>query len=410
MSRFREVLREKNFLCFWLGQVVSQFGDRLNQMALIALVYDRMGGSAFGLAKVMSFTIIPSFLISPIAGAYVDRWDRKRTMIITDIVRAVLVLLIPLFFANMKSFIPVYVTVFLIFSSSCFFLPCKFSIIPDLVSKEKLMIANSLTNTTMMLAAVLGVGIGGALIESVGAEGGFYIDAMTYLVSAFLLCGVVVSMKKTNWPKPDDSREKKSVFSDIKEGMLYVAKHPYMRFVFTSIFLLMLAAGALYIIAIVFIQSVFHSITKDIGFLSVFIGAGFFIGALLCGRFGNKIAKSRIIFISLIMSGISIGLFAIALKIYPAHLLAAVLAVFIGISVGPIFISSNTLVHEVIKAEMRGRIFSSLGIVMNLGFIIGMFLASKLSEFLNPMGVILGISALLLLYGSIGLTTFKIKR
>ena len=380
-------------------------------MALIALVYHRLGGSAFGLAKVMSFTIIPSFILSPIAGAYVDRWDRKKTMIVTDMVRAILVLLIPLFFANLKSFVPVYITVFFIFSSSCFFLPCKFSIIPDLVSKEKLMIANSLTNTTMMLAAVLGVGIGGALIEKVGPKGGFYIDAVTYLVSALLLCGMVVSMKTQGEPeKKNQGQDKRSVFADIKEGMIYVWKHPYMRFVFSTIFLLMLAAGSLYIVAIVFIQKVFHSVTKDIGFLSVFMGAGFFIGALLCGRFGNKISKSRIIFISLIASGVSIGLFAVGLKSYPSHLLAGILAVFIGISVGPIFISSNTLVHEVIKPEMRGRIFSSLGIVMNLGFIISMFMASKLSEFLNPMGVIMGVSVLLLFYGIIGLTTSRIKR
>ena len=126
MNKFSYILKDKNFSFFWLGQIVSQFGDRLNQMALIALIYSRTGGSAVGLAKVMSFTIIPSFLISPFAGALVDRWNHKYTMIITDIIRAGLVILIPLFFLKGSSLVPLYITVFLIFSTSCFFLPSKF--------------------------------------------------------------------------------------------------------------------------------------------------------------------------------------------------------------------------------------------------------------------------------------------
>ncbi|MFH2138442.1 MAG: MFS transporter [Candidatus Omnitrophota bacterium] len=414
MSKFSEVLKEKNFLCFWLGQVISQFGDRLNQMALIALVFQRMGGSALGLAKIMSFTIIPSFLISPIAGAYVDRWNHKYTMIVTDLIRAFLVLCIPVFFTKSDSLVPVYMVVFMVFSASCFFLPSKFSIIPELVSKENLLIANSLTNTTMMLAAVFGVGLGGALIEKVGAKGGFYIDFATYLVSAVLLSAVIIKNRnpeKKPLPQEDIAQLiKQSVFTDIKEGIKYVFAHPYLRFVFQTIFVLMAGAGALYIMAIVFIQNIFASVTKDLGVLSVFVGAGFFIGALICGRFGNKVHKVKIIFFGLIFSGIFIASFALLLHFYPWLPLAAGIAVLIGVSVGPIFISSNTLIHEVIKSEMRGRIFSSLGIVMNLGFLMFMFIASKLSEVFNPMWVILGVSFCFILYGLLGLVKFKIKR
>ncbi len=413
MDGFRSILKNKNFLFFLLGQIISQFGDRLNQMALIGLVYSRIGGSAFGLAKVMSFTIIPSFLISPIAGAYVDRWNRKYTMIITDIIRAILVLLIPLCFVKFDSFIPVYIIVFFVFSTSCFFLPSKFSIIPELVPKEKLLMANSLTNTTMMIAAVLGVGLGGPLIEKVGAKIGFRIDSATYIFSAVLLC--FISIKSSNIKKEPAHKNiseiyNKSIFFDIKEGIKYVFAHPDVRFVFSTVFMLMSAAGAIYIVTIVFIQQVFGSVTRDLGFLSVFLGLGFFLGALLCGRFGNKVGKVRIIFLCLILSGVFIGCFVVFLKLYSSLIVAAVIASFIGLTVGPIFISGNTLIHEVIKAEMRGRIFSSLGIVMNLGFLVFMFMASKLSELFNPMWIILAISLCFIVNGLYGLLTFKIKR
>jgi MFS family permease len=410
MSRFRKILTDKNFFWFWLGQIISQFGDRLNQMALIALVFERTGGSAFGLAKLMSVTIIPSFILSPFAGAYVDRWNHKHTMIITDIIRAVLVLCIPLFLFKIDSFVPIYITVFLVFSTSCFFLPSKFSLIPEIVDKEHLMIANSLTNTTMMIAVVLGVGLGGPLIEKIGAKSGFFIDSATYFLSALCLFFIKIKIfvsKDNKKETPDLAKTSRSIFLEIKEGFKYVVSHPYVRFVFFTIFMLMCAAGALYVVGIVFIQHAFGSVTRDLGVLSVFLGIGFFIGALFCGRFGNRISKVKLIFLSAVICGIFIACFGIFLQRYPYIQLAMVLSVCLGIGVGPIFISGNTLIHEVIKPQIRGRIFSSLGIVMNLGFIIFMFVSSKLSEFFNAMGVIIGIGCCFILYGIIGLLRFK---
>ena len=103
MARFREVLKERNFFLLWLGQIISQFGDRLNQMVLIAIVYARTPGSPFELAKFFSFTIIPSFFVSPLAGAFIDRWDKKTTMIVCDVLRGLVVLAIPLLFADVQA-------------------------------------------------------------------------------------------------------------------------------------------------------------------------------------------------------------------------------------------------------------------------------------------------------------------
>ena len=99
-------------------------------MALVALVYKKSPGSAVELAKLLFFIIIPVFIIGPIAGVYVDRWDRKRVMIIADVWRGLLVLLIPFFILHFANFTPVHILVFLIFSLTRFFLPCKMAIIP----------------------------------------------------------------------------------------------------------------------------------------------------------------------------------------------------------------------------------------------------------------------------------------
>ena len=103
MAKFREVLKNRNFFLLWSGQIISQLGDRLGQMALIAFVYLRAPGSTLQIAKILSFTIIPVFLIGPLAGVYVDRWDRRKTMYICDFIRSLLVLTIPLFLFYIKN-------------------------------------------------------------------------------------------------------------------------------------------------------------------------------------------------------------------------------------------------------------------------------------------------------------------
>ena len=115
MSKFSEVLKSRNFFCLWLGQIISQLGDRLSQMALIAFVYSRAPGSAYEIAKILSFTIIPVFLIGPIAGVYVDRWDRRKTMYACEFLQMILIFTIPFFLFYTKNMIPIYIIVFISF-------------------------------------------------------------------------------------------------------------------------------------------------------------------------------------------------------------------------------------------------------------------------------------------------------
>jgi MFS family permease len=173
MSKFSEVLKNRNFFLLWLGQIISQVGDRLGQMALIALVSVRPGNSTIAIAKVLFFTIAPVFIIGPLAGVYVDRWDRRRTLYISDTLRAMLMLAIPLFLFNFTVLIPLYAVIFLVFCIGRFFIPAKLSILPELVENKDMLIANSLINITGMIAAILGFGISGILVEWWGAKGGF---------------------------------------------------------------------------------------------------------------------------------------------------------------------------------------------------------------------------------------------
>src|SRR3989338_11070346 len=135
---FKFIRDDKNghFMRLWWAQLISQFGDRIHQMALIGLIAERTPGSALGLAKLMAFTIIPVFIVGPIAGVYVDRWDRRTTLFVCDFIRGLLVLSIPFAFIHRESMVPIYIVVFLVFCLSRFYVPAKLSIIPELVKED----------------------------------------------------------------------------------------------------------------------------------------------------------------------------------------------------------------------------------------------------------------------------------
>ena len=389
MARLRELLRDKDFSLLWLSQIISNFGDRLNQMALIGLIYARTPGSTIELAKLLSFTIIPVFLIGPIAGIYVDRWNRKYTMIFCDLLRGLLVLFVPIVITYSKSMVPVYILVFIIFSFTRFFLPSKLSIIPDIVHKDKLLLANSLTSTTMMIATVVGFGFGGIIVALLGAKGGFYVDAVTYFISALMVSFVAMRFKEN--PDTLGLKEKlkllikKTVLGDIKEGLLYLKGHREIRMVANIMFLIMAGVGSIYIIIIVFVQELLGSSTEHLGFLAMFLGAGLFLGSLVYGRFGVRLCKKTVINVCLCATGMVIVIFSIGLNLYPSFFIAAVISTVLGICAAPIVVSSYTLIHEVMADEMRGRIFSSLDIIMHIGFLVFMVLTSFAAEWMSKV-------------------------
>ncbi len=408
MSKFTEVLKNRNFFLLWIGQIISQLGDRLNQLALIAFVYAKSPGSALSIAKILSFTIIPVFLIGPIAGVYVDRWDRRRIMYISDFLRAALVLCIAVLLLN-KSLGWIYLIIFIIFSIGRFFVPAKMSIIPDLVDKKHLLMANSLVNTTGMIAAVLGFGVSGIVVEKLGAQGGFYLDALSFLVSGtciFLItkkARSLASLKEVSQEAVEKFR--KSVLEDIKEGLLYFFKEKKLRFTAAIIFALWAALGAIYVVIIVFIQQTLHSATKDLGLLIMFLGIGLFSGALVYGKFGQRVSQYKIIFVSLMLSGIMLVAFGLGINRYPYFAVAAGLSFILGMFISPIMIASNTIIHKVSANHMMGKTFSSLEIVIHLGFLSSMFLSSLLVEkFKVPhLSILITVGIAVVLLGAVNL-------
>lgn len=412
---YTRLLKNKNFIALWLGQVISEFGDRLAQMALIASVYYTIDqGRIFRLTTLITFTIIPVFLIGPIAGIYVDKWNRRRTMLVSDVLRGLLVLLIPFFLFRTNLLLPMYIIVFLIFSITRFFLPAKLGIIPDIVQKEMLLSANSLTTTTGLIAAIVGLGFGGVIVELVGIRAAFYIDSLTFFISAFAIVLIRIpksgrAVRESILQHSKRIREiEKNIFGDIIHSVRYIFTQKEIPFVLKTFFILMSGIGAIYVIFIDFILKNIASPPEMVqrlerilgfgqfGFIIIFLGVGAFTGTILFGRFGQNTERPRAISIGFILAGLSLTLFSYATHIIKNFWLTGILAMTLGLSSAPIMAIANTLLHEVTLQEMRGKVFSTLEIVIHLAFLTFMFLSMFLVSTLKiPSVHILGAAGLL---------------
>lgn len=412
MARFREVLANRNFLFLWLGQLVSNFGDRLNQMALVALVYQSHPGSEVALAKLISFTIIPVFIVGPIAGVWVDRLDRRNVMIISDVLRGALVFTIPFFIAA-KQILPIYLVIFLAFSISRFFIPSKMAIIPDLVTKDKLLVANTLQDTTHLIGNVVGLLAAGFIvnIRYVGAIGGFYIDSATFFVSAALIAMIALKNGRTHGVREDlkastealKSSLKTSIAREMKEGLMLLTRHSNMRFVMYVFSLLLAGMGAISCVIIIFVQNAFGTSTRHLGFLGTYLICGLFLGTVLYGKLGQKAEKRNIINLSFALTGISIIAFSIAVNNYPNIFLAGIIAGFLGMMASPIMVSMNTLTHETIPEDARGRIFSSLEGIIHLAFLVFMFVAAYAAKFIDRFWILVSVGVIFTICGAVGM-------
>jgi len=410
MLNFFRNKENRGFFSFWLAQLVSQFGDRLNQMALVGLVSSHQPGSAFELAKLLSFTIIPVFVVGPIAGVFVDRWDRRTTLMVCDFIRGFLALSIPFMFLSSHNIIPIYVVVFLIFTLSRFYVPAKMSFIPEIVDQKDLHIANSLVSTTGMIALVAGALLGGLVVEYTGSKGGFISGAITFFVSATLVfsIGRISKFRLSTAKFIDTSREmisiEKNIFHEIKEGIQYIQSQKEIRSIIYMMAILFAAAGAIYVLIIIFIQQTFNSVTKDLGFLAVPLGIGLFLGSMAYARWGQKADRFKTMFWCLILGGAMIGFFSLCVASTHERWIAMALALILGFVTGPIVIAANTVVQEVCSQTMSGKVFSALEFVMHLAFLVAMFVSSILAEHLSCAWVLFGVGAIFMGVGISGLS------
>src|SRR5690625_112869 len=208
------VLQNKSFALLWSGQSISFFGLAIYNTCLPFLVF-HTGGGAIELGLANSFFIIPQIVFLLISGVYVDRWPKRKVLIVCDVIRGAAVLGISiLLFIDMLNLIHIYALTALMGFLSTFYRPAVRGFIPQIIKKEQLLSANSLRSISQELSGMIGPVVGGMLVASIGLYIAYSINTITFLLSALLIS--FISLKSTT--KVNEVKETSSFWNDFKDG------------------------------------------------------------------------------------------------------------------------------------------------------------------------------------------------
>ena len=391
-----------SFSALWSGQLVSLFGDRVHQMALAATVYT-FTGSALATALVFVAATLPNLLFSPIAGTLVDRWDHREVLVVSDILRAATVLLIPI--AATINILLAYPLVFLVTTISIFFRPARVAIVPRIVREDELLTANSALWVGETIVDVIGFPLAGLFVALLAnnLSVAFWFDSATYLGSALLLSSIAARPVSATAPTGDDEETPVGFRQELRAGWQFLRHDPVLLANTLQATVAQLTVGVLIGLTAVFSEQVFGRQGFDwravYGFIEGSQGAGNLVGGFLIGLIGMRLAKGR-----MIIAGYTfLGLFTTLMGL--SGNLGVVLAIAFGIGVANMvfIIPSQTLFQERTPQHLIGRVVGFRFALVFGAMTLSIGFGGVVAEFLGVTTVIAVVGVITMFAGLAGL-------
>jgi MFS family permease len=372
-----KVLRQRNFFLLWFGQLISIIGDWVLVIALPFYTYN-LTGSALASGGMFIVSTLPRLLLGSVAGVFVDRWDRKRTMIVADLLRVFLTLM--LFLVRSRDWLwLIYTSAFLESVVSQFFNPAKSAVIPLLVNEKDLLTANSLNGLSDALTRLLGSALGGMLLTWLGFSFVVFFDSATFLFSALMIMFVIIPRQPVEPAAPGHvaaSTKMADYWRDWIAGLKLVKRERLLLALFIVMGVALLGDSMVTVLIVPLVKNLMGGGAQLLGWLMMAEGIGGLLGGLLVGQFGKRIPPRLLSTVALV----SAGLVIFALFTYPHSMLVYPLLGFVGLTATAWFTSAETLLQMGVSDAFRGRIFGTLGTTLALAGLIGMTFAGTLAD------------------------------
>ncbi len=353
------LLRQRNFALLWWGGLVSLTGNRLLSIALPFYVYQQTGSTLVTATMVLA-TSLPSMLFGSLAGVFVDRWDRKRVMVITNLLLAIV--LLPLFAVKPTGWIwLVYGVAFLEATIAIFFGLAENALLPTLVGHEQLLAANSLNSLNDTIARLIGPALGGLLLSIWGIEHVIFFDSVSYLLAFLLIVWVQPPAKSRRIAAADEipARFAWQVFrTDWQAGWQIVRRERVLARLLLVTSVTTLGGTMFDPLVAPWAYSVLHVDASLFGWMLTLQGAGGIAGGLLIGYI-KRIRPAYLFSLSSIVVGFILLVMYQTVTI-PFVLLLCFLA---GLPTVGARIGLQTLFHENVIDAYRGRVFGLVGMI-----------------------------------------------
>ncbi len=406
----------RNFALLWGGQAVSNLGDAVFQTTLIlwvaALLAKGQSWAPLAVSGVLMATSIPIFLIGPLAGVFVDRWDKRRTMLTVDALRAMLIALLLLDTGILPLSIAwhlglIYSIVFLESACAQFFNPSRFALIGDIVEESYRARASGLGQVTLNLAAVIGPPLAAPMLFAFGVQWALLLDALSFVVSFLAILAVRPPQQA---PGRERAGQSASFFSELVGGLRFFARNRVLMTIQIAIVIALLGAGCFEALNIFFLTQNLHAPAEWYGYLGAAFGAGAILGALLGSTQAQRIGVARMFWLSMLALGVLFFGYGRLVSFAPA----VVCALLLGLVNAPLNVALGPLILHVTPREYVGRVMAVFTPVNSLISVVSVSLAGSLASTalksfharllgltLGPIDTIFAGTSLLLIAGSI---------
>jgi len=377
------VFRNRNFSLMWTGQLVSTMGTALSSLAASIYVY-HLTGSALSVGLMLMSTAAPSLVVGLFAGVFVDRYDRRKIMILSDFLRAVLIILVP--FLVPLSIIWLYVIIALTSAIAQFFDPAFESVTPEVASEKELAAANSMIAISSFGSTAVGFAAAGLISAAADIDWAFYLDALTFLISA--ACIYLIKIK------PIEAVEDTSaaiVIKNLRAGVQQLFSTPVLRTLFMVQIVVLISFGLWNTLLLPFTSRALKATDFEYGLQEGLTSVGFVIASLLMAQVFDRLQVGAWLTISFL----GMGIFGIAYSQQVSIPLAILFVTLSGFFNAPAGIARRVIVQRNTPPEMRGRVSSAFLVSANVLFLIGMG-AAGLADYMDVRLLVL-ISSLMLI-------------
>ena len=386
---FRAVLRVDVMRRVWYAQLVSLFGDFLALFAVIAVVSFRLHATPNQITGVQIAYMLPIVFMGPLAGVFVDRWPLKPTLIASDLIRAALAALLVV----TSSIWEVYFVLAALSCVSAFFGPAQTVTIRSHVPGEGLISANALMQIAFLGSRIVGPATAGALVAAFGPNICYWLDVLSFLISASLIGSVMIRRPRTiKVPTESSSNRIHAIWIDMKAGMAFVVHHAAILFVVLAMAAGLFTIGCFGPLIAIFVRDTLHANARIFGLVSGTTGVGLLVGTQSARRLSQRAASD-----TLVLSGLAgIGAGVLVLGAVP-HMIATLVATFvIGFAFAAIMVPAQTLIQRETPHDMLGRVGSTNASIVVLGQVLGLVLSGILAEAIGVRAVFFLCAALAL--------------
>jgi MFS family permease len=411
-----QVLRIRPFLFMMLSEFFSQAAFNMQHFVLIFIIYGFTHSNTAVSGMILSF-MVPAVLFSVISGVYVDRWNKKKVLLVTHLLRAAL--LLPFLIPNLHLGL-IYTFTFLIAVVTQFYSPAESSIIPQLVPKKLIVPANAVFSFSMFGIMLIGYILSGPVLQVFGRTNAIVLLISLFLISAFIVTRIkLVDGQKEAEENISLPRSNYSIVKEAGEIFVFIKKA---KKVFHALFMITIAQSVIFMFAVLAPGYVSTILEAPLESLSVILiapaGIGLGIGAFLMGSKGKKLEHKLVSAVGFVIVGIVFILMPLSGKVssygfvhnlnsFLPHIIhidilhiIVVIAFILGFGMSLVFIPSNSTLQIETGEAMRGRMYGLLSSLIGAVSFLPVILAGGLADLLGVGVVITGVGAIMIVIGA----------